>query len=60
MPELTAALQDDIGRFFNKRRQLQQFVYRFKNSNKKYLKIKDVAEEHVNRLLTKRYLGLGS
>src|SRR6476660_1558995 len=33
-------------------RQLQQFVSRFKNSNEKYLKIKDVAEDHVNRLLT--------
>ena len=45
-------LQNDIDRLLNERRQLQQFVFRFKNSNEKYLKIKDVAEEHVNRLLT--------
>jgi hypothetical protein len=32
----------------------KQFVFRFRNSNKKYLKIKDVAEEVVNRLLTDR------
>jgi chromosome segregation ATPase len=47
-------LQDDIDRLFNERRQLQQFVLRFKNSNEKYLKIKDVAEEHVKRLLTEQ------
>jgi chorismate mutase len=45
-------LQNDIDRLFNERLQLQQFVSRFKNGNDKYLKIKDVAEEHVNRLLT--------
>jgi chorismate mutase len=45
-------LQNDIDHLLNERRQLQQFVYRFKNSNEKYLKIKDIAEEHVNRLLT--------
>jgi len=44
-------LQNDIDRLFNERRQLQQFVSRFKNSNEKYLQIKDVAEDHVNRLL---------
>ena len=45
-------LQDDIDRLLNERRQLQQFVLRFRNSNEKYLKIKDAAEEQVNRLLT--------
>ena len=45
------ALQDDIDRLFNERRQLQQFVSRFKNSNRRYLQIKDAAEEQVNRLL---------
>jgi hypothetical protein len=30
----------------------KQSVFRFRNSNKKYLKIKNVAEEVVNRLLT--------
>jgi Mor family transcriptional regulator len=45
-------LQNDIDHLFNERRQLQQSVSRFKNGNDKYLKIKDVAEEHVKRLLT--------
>jgi chorismate mutase len=45
-------LQNDIDRLLNERRQLQQFVYTFKNSNEKYLKIEDIAEEQVNRLLT--------
>ena len=47
-------LQDDIDRLLNERRQLQQFVSRFKNSNEKYLKIKDLAEEVVNGLLTEQ------
>jgi hypothetical protein len=44
-------LQNDIDRIFNERRQLQQFVLRFRNSDRRYLQIKDAAEEHVNRLL---------
>jgi chorismate mutase len=47
-------LQNDIHSLFNERSQLQQFVSRFKNGNDKYLKIKDVAEEQVNRLLTEQ------
>src|SRR5437868_12750260 len=47
-------LQNDIDRLLNERSQLQQFVSRFKNGNEKYLKIRDVAEEHVNRLLTEQ------
>ena len=47
-------LQDDIDRLFNERRQIQQFVSRFKNSNEKYLKIKSIAEEVVDRLLAER------
>ena len=31
-----------------------KFVFRFRNSNKKYLKIKSIAEEHVNKLLTEQ------
>lgn len=38
----------------NQKHQIEQFVFRFKNSNKKYLKIKGVAEEYVNRLLTEQ------
>jgi DNA-binding CsgD family transcriptional regulator/cytidylate kinase len=45
-------LQDNIHSLFNERRQLQQFVSRFKNSDSRYLQIKSIAEEHVNRLLT--------
>ena len=37
---------------------VSQLVSRFKNSNKKYLKIKGVAEEQVNRLLTEEELFL--
>jgi hypothetical protein len=44
-------LQNDIHSLFNEKCQLQQFVSRFKNGNDKYLQIKGVAEEHVNRLL---------
>jgi DNA-binding CsgD family transcriptional regulator len=44
-------LQNDVHSLFNEKCQLQQFVSRFRNSDRRYLKIKDVAEEHVNRLL---------
>ena len=47
-------LQSDLDHLFNERRQLQQFVSRFKNGNDKYLKIKGIAEENVNRLLTEQ------
>ena len=45
-------LADNICNLQNQKHQLEQFAYRFKNSNKKYLQIKDVAEEQVNGLLT--------
>jgi hypothetical protein len=45
-------LADKICDLQNQKHQLEHFVFTFKNSNEKYLKIKDVAEEHVNRLLT--------
>jgi chorismate mutase len=47
-------LQDDVDRLFNERSELQQFVSRFKNSNEKYLQIKGIAEEIVDRLLKER------
>jgi endonuclease III-like uncharacterized protein len=47
-------LQNDIDRLFNERRQLQQFVLRFKNSDKRYLQIKGIAEEVVDRILKER------
>jgi hypothetical protein len=45
-------LADNICNLQNQKHQLEQFVFRFKNSNKKYLKIKSIAEDHVNGLLT--------
>jgi len=45
-------LADKICYLQNQKHQLEQFVFRFKNSNKKYLKIKSIAEDHVNGLLT--------
>jgi hypothetical protein len=47
-------LADNICDFRNQKHQLEQFVFRFKNSNKKYLKVKTIAEEVVNRLLTEQ------
>jgi chromosome segregation ATPase len=52
-------LQNDIHSLFNERSQLQQFVSRLKNGNEEYLKIKDVAEEQVNRFLTEEESLLG-
>jgi hypothetical protein len=45
-------LQNDIDHLYNEKCRLEQFVLRFRNSNKKYLNIKSIAEEIVNRLLT--------
>jgi chorismate mutase len=47
-------LQNDIDQLFNERSELQQFVSRLKNSDRRYLQIKRVAEEVVDRLLTER------
>jgi hypothetical protein len=43
-------LQNEIEHLYNEKCQLEQFVSRFRNTNKKYLKIKSIAE--VNRLLS--------
>jgi len=48
------ALTDKIYSLQNQKNKLEQFVFRFRNSNKKYLKIKSVAEEVVDRLLAKQ------
>jgi len=45
------SLADNICELQNQKHKLEQFIYRFKNGNKKYLKVKSIAEEHVNRLL---------
>jgi len=47
-------LQNDIDQLFNERSELQQFVSRFKNSDKRYLQIKRIAEQVVDRLLKER------
>jgi chorismate mutase len=47
-------LQDNIEHLLGERSQLQQFVWRFKNSNEKYHNIKGIAEEVVERLLAER------
>ena len=47
-------LQDNIEHLYNERSQLQQFVSRFKNSDSRYLQIKRIAEEVVDRLLAER------
>ena len=44
------ALTDKIYSLQNEKNRLEQFVSRFRNSNKKYLEIKSIAEDHVNRL----------
>jgi hypothetical protein len=47
-------LQNDIERLHNERSDLQQFVSRFKNSDRRYNQIKRIAEEIVDRLLKER------
>jgi chorismate mutase len=47
-------LQDGIDRLFNERSELQRFVSRFKSSNRRYLQIRRMAEEVVDRLLAER------
>jgi chromosome segregation ATPase len=47
-------LADKICDLQNQKHQLEQFVSKFKNSNKQYLKIKSIAEEVVKRLLTEQ------
>ena len=48
------ALTDKIYSLQNEKNKLEQFVLRFRNGNKEYLKIKGIAEEHVNRFLTEQ------
>jgi hypothetical protein len=40
-------LQNEIEHLYDEKCQLEQFVLRFRNSNKKYLKIKSIAEEEA-------------
>ena len=47
-------LQNDIEHRYNESSQLQQFVFRFRNSNRRYLQIKRIAEQVVDGLLAER------
>jgi chorismate mutase len=47
-------LQNNTDQLFNERSELQQFVSRFKNSNKRYIQIKRITEEVIDRLLAER------
>jgi chorismate mutase len=44
-------LKDDIEHLLSERSSLQQFVLRFKNSNRRYFQIKSIAEEVVGQLV---------
>ena len=46
-------LQNNTDQLFNERSELQQFVSRFKNSNKRYIQIKRITEV-IDRLLAER------
>jgi hypothetical protein len=45
---------DNICDLQNQKHQLEQFAFRFKNGNEKYLQIKSMAEQVVDRLLAER------
>jgi hypothetical protein len=47
-------LQNNRYQLFNERSELQQFVSRFRNSDRRYLQTKRLAEEVVDRLLKER------
>jgi hypothetical protein len=47
-------LADKVCYLQNQKHQLEQFAFRFKNSNKKYLMVKNIAEQVVDRLLKER------
>ena len=44
------ALAYNVNDLYNEKDQLEQNVFRFKSTNKNYLKIRDVAEQIVNKL----------
>jgi chromosome segregation ATPase len=49
--EACSRLQQDIGYYINQKEQLIAFVEGFKRTNKKYCKIRAIAEEHINSFL---------
>jgi regulator of replication initiation timing len=50
--ETCSRLQQDIGYYINEKLQLIAFVEGFKRSNKKYGKVRAIAEEHINNFLS--------
>ena len=44
-------LSERISKLYNEKQRLEQFVSRFKNTNRIYLKIKSIVREQVNGLL---------
>ena len=44
-------LSERISKLYNEKQRLEQFVSRFKNTNRIYLKIKSIVRERVNSLL---------
>jgi uncharacterized protein YoxC len=53
-------LTEKVNDLYNEKCQLEQFVSRFKNGNRKYLEIRGIAQEIVNRLLAEQGLLLTS
>jgi hypothetical protein len=52
--EVCSRLQQDIGYHINQKEQLIAFVEGFKRSNKKYSKVRAIAEQHINSFLMDR------
>ena len=48
------SLTEKVDDLYNEKSRLEQYVFRFKNGNRKYLEIRGIAEEIVNRLLAER------
>ena len=44
-------LADKVNDLYNEKSRLEEFVSSYKNTNRKYLKIRGIAEQIVNRLL---------
>ncbi|MBV9178529.1 MAG: hypothetical protein JO297_16005 [Nitrososphaeraceae archaeon] len=47
-------MTEKVDDLYNEKSRLEQYVFRFKNGNRKYLEIRGIAEEIVNRLLAER------
>ncbi|MBV9179620.1 MAG: hypothetical protein JO297_21535 [Nitrososphaeraceae archaeon] len=47
-------LADKVNDLYNEKSRLEEFVSSYKNTNRKYLKIRGIAEQIVNRLLAEQ------